>query len=87
MIMSALLPTPAQKDSASYMLGLNFGMMILTNHLGPVNYQEVMAGLKAAAEATGNPNGETFSEQFRIGLGEMSRILDNHYETKPSCLS
>lgn len=78
---SALRPTEAQKDSASYMLGVNFGMMIYKLKLGDMNYQEIMAGLKDAAEATGDPDDESFPGQFKISLLEMQRILDGYLET------
>ena len=75
-----LLPSAPQKDSASYLLGVNFGMMILNYGFGDLNYNLLMEGIKTAAYSKGDPNDPSWNEQFRISPMEMGRILDGYLE-------
>lgn len=76
----ALLPTTTEIDSASYLLGVNFGMMIKNYGFGKLNYSQVLQGMKKAANSVGDPQDSTFVDQFRINPMEMGRILDGHLE-------
>lgn len=75
-----LLPTRSEVDSASYLLGVNFGMMIKNYGFGDLNYSQLVKGLKTAANAQGNPQDSTFAKQFKIDPNEMGRILDGHLD-------
>jgi len=75
-----LLPTRTEVDSASYLLGVNFGMMIKNYGFGELNYSQLLKGMKTAANAEGNPQDSTFAKQFKIDPNEMGRILDGHLD-------
>jgi FKBP-type peptidyl-prolyl cis-trans isomerase len=75
-----LLPTRTEVDSASYLLGANFGFMIKNYGFGKLNYSELLKGMKDAANSKGDPQDSTFVDQFKISPEEMGRILDGHLE-------
>lgn len=76
----ALFPTSTEIDSASYLLGVNFGMMIKQYNFEGLDYSKVLSGLKDAAESKGNPMDSTFVDQFDINPMEMGSILDGYLE-------
>lgn len=72
----ALLPSAGQVDSASYLIGVNFGMWMKGNDFGPMNYSQIVKGMKDAVKAEGNPRDTTFAEQFKINPELMNQVLD-----------
>lgn len=75
-----LLPNRAQTDSASYLLGVNFGMMMRQYEFKGIDYSLILNGLKDAVESKGDPTAPTFVDQFNINPMEMGRILDSYLE-------
>ena len=49
----ALLPNKAQVDSASYLIGVNFGSWIKGNNFGEINYDQMIKGIKDWMKAEG----------------------------------
>ena len=74
----ALLPSKAQVDSVSYLLGINFGSMIKGYNFGDLNYSQVINGIEAFINAKGNPRDEDFGKQFKIDPNEMNDIINNY---------
>ncbi len=83
----AELPTAAEVDSVSYLIGVNFGAFFKSNgfaeNLDEINMSELKKGMVDFLEAEGNPMDETFGEQFKIDPNEMQRVL-NEFLTKKS---
>ena len=81
----AELPTSAEVDSVSYLIGVNFGSFLKGNNfaedLKEINMAEVKKGMVDFLKAEGNPYDPTFGEQFDIDLNKMGEIL-NGYLTK-----
>ena len=76
----AELPTAAEVDSVSYLLGVNIGSFFKGNGfaetLKDVNMAEFKKGIVDFLEAEGSPYDPTFTEQFDIDPNEMQRIFD-----------
>lgn len=78
----ALLPSNGQVDSASYLIGVNFGMWMKGNDFGPMNYSLIVKGMKDAINAKGDPRDSTFAEQFKINPELMNDILENFVQAR-----
>ena len=62
-----LLPTKGQIDTTSYLLGVNFGLVITQNGFGDLNMSQVEKGMKDALNAKeGQPMDSVFVKQFKI---------------------
>ena len=69
--MEAQLPTNAERDSVSYLVGVQFGYFIKTNNFGEdLNYAQVRKGMMDFINAEGNIRDEGFNNQFKI-RGEL----------------
>ena len=81
----AELPTAAEVDSVSYLIGVNFGSFLKGNNfaenLNEINMAEVKKGMQAFLDAEGTPYDPDFGEQFKINPNDMGRIL-NGFITK-----
>ena len=79
------LPTAAEVDSVSYLIGVNFGSFIKGNNfaenLKELDMAQIKKGMEDFLKAEGNPYDPTFGEQFEIDLNKMGEIL-NGYLTK-----
>ena len=79
------LPTAAEVDSVSYLIGINFGSFIKGNNfaesLKELDMAQIKKGMQDFLKAEGNPYDPTFGEQFDIDLNKMGEIL-NGYLTK-----
>ena len=79
------MPTAAEVDSVSYLIGVNFGSFIKGNNfaenLKDLNMTQIKKGMEDFLKAEGNPYDPTFGEQFEIDLNKMGEIL-NGYLTK-----
>ena len=82
----AELPTAAEVDSVSYLIGVNFGSFLKGNNfaedLKEINMTEVKKGMQDFLKAEGNPYEPNFGEQFKIDPNEMGRILNGFIEKK-----
>ena len=76
------LPSAAQVDSASYLLGVNFGSIIKGNnfadYMSEINMAQLKKGIQDFLEAEGNPYDESFGEQFDIDPNTMSQVLNDY---------
>ena len=72
----ALLPNKAQVDSASYLIGVNFGSWIKGNNFGEINYDQMVKGIKDWMSAKGTTQDSAFFKQFKIDPNEMQTVLD-----------
>ena len=74
-----LYPTKGQIDTASYMLGVNFGLTITQNDFGDLNMSMVEKGMKEALKAKeGQPMDSAFVKQFKIDPSEMNMIINEY---------
>ena len=78
----ALLPSKAQVDSASYLIGVNFGSWIKGNNFGELNYDQIVKGIKDWMKSEGNPQDSTFADQFKIDPNEMNAVLDGFVQKR-----
>ena len=79
----ALLPSKAQVDSASYLLGISFGSQLKGQNFGEMNYDELVKGMKDFMHAEGTPQDSTFAKQFRINPDEhFQRVLNDFLQKR-----
>lgn len=78
----ALLPTKAQTDSASYLIGVNFGSWIKGNNFGEINYDQMLKGIKDWMKAEGNVQDSTFFAQFKVDPNKMNEVLDGYIQKR-----
>ena len=80
------LPSQAEIDSVSYLLGINFGSFIKGNNfaedLSELNMSEIKKGMADFLAAEGNPYEMEFGKQFKIDLEKMGEILNNYLSKK-----
>ena len=78
-----LLPTKGQLDTASYMLGVNFGLIITQNNFGDMNMCMIKKGMKDALNAKeGHPMDSAFVKQFRINPEDLNQILNEYLQKR-----
>ena len=84
----AELPTAAETDSVSYLIGINFGSFLKGNNfaeeLGELNMSEIKKGMQDFLAAEGTPYDPEFGEQFKINPNEMQRLLNGFISKKQS---
>ena len=82
----AELPTAAEVDSVSYLLGVNFGSMIKNNNfaenLSELNMNEVKKGMADFLAAEGSPYEESFGEQFKVNPKTMNDLFNDYLQKK-----
>ena len=80
------LPSQAEVDSVSYLIGINFGSFIKGNNFGEglddLNMTEIKKGIVDFFEAEGNPYDPEFGKQFKIDLDRMGEILNGYLSKK-----
>ena len=80
------LPSAAEVDSVSYLIGVNFGSFIKGNNfaenLGELNMAELKKGMQDFLKAEGTPYDENFGEQFEVDPNEMGRVLNEFLSKK-----
>ena len=80
------MPTAAETDSVSYLIGVNFGSFLKGNNfaenLGEINMAELKKGMQDFLEAEGSPYDPEFGAQFDIDPNEMGRILNGFISKK-----
>ena len=81
----AELPTSAEVDSVSYLIGVNFGSFLKGNNfaedLKEINMAEVKKGMVDFLKAEGDPYDPEFGAQFDIDPNTMGQVL-NGFLTK-----
>ena len=80
------MPTAAEVDSVSYLIGVNFGSFIKGNNfaedLKDLNMNEIKKGMADFIAAEGNPYDAEFGKQFKIDLDKMGEILNGYLSKK-----
>ena len=77
-----LLPKKSMVDSASYLIGVNFGSWIKGNNFGEINYDEMVKGIKDFVRAKGNMQDSTFNDQFKVDPNKMNEVLDGFLQKR-----
>ncbi len=76
------LPTTAEVDSASYLLGVNFGSIIKNSNLADdfkeLNMAEIKKGMQDFINAQGDPYSNEFADQFDIDPRTMGQVLNDY---------
>ncbi len=84
----AELPTAAEVDSVSYLIGVNFGAFLKGNaiaeNLSDIKLAQMKKGMEDFLKAEGTPYEPDFGEQFEINPNEMQRIISSFIEKKQS---
>jgi len=87
----AELPTKAEIDSASYLLGVNYGAFLKQNNfaenLADLNKAEMIKGMEDFLAAEGTPYDPDFGEQFKVDPNKMNEILNNFLTKKQSYMA
>ena len=79
----ALLPTKGQVDTTSYLLGVNFGLVMTQNNFGELNMAQLEKGMKDALNAKeGEPMDSAFVKQFKIDPSDMNRIINSYLQKR-----
>jgi len=78
----SLLPTKGEIDTTSYLLGVNFGMVMSQNGFGELNMAQVEKGMKDALNAKGQPQDSGFVDQFKIDPSEMNNIINSFLQKR-----
>ena len=81
----AQLPTKAETDSVSYLIGVQFGYFIKANNFGEnlseVNFAKIKEGMNDFINAEGNMRDPEFNDQFKVSP-EMTNQMFNAYLAK-----
>jgi len=78
----SLLPSKGEVDTTSYLLGVNFGMVMSQNGFGELNMAQIEKGMKDALKAKGQPQDSGFVEQFKIDPSEMNTIINSFLQKR-----
>lgn len=82
----AELPTSAEVDSVSYLIGVNFGSFLKGNNfaedLSEINMNEVKKGMQDFLKAEGTPYDPDFGTQFKVDPNRMGEILNGFISKK-----
>lgn len=74
------LPSKAQKDSVSYLVGVNFGSFIKGYNFGDLNYAMIEKGMKDFVNAKGDPQDADFTKQFKVSPDLMNDLFNAYLE-------
>ncbi len=78
-----LLPSKGQLDTTSYLLGVNFGLVITQNNFGDLNMAQLEKGIKDALNAKeGQPMDSAFVKQFKIDPSDMNMVINNYLQKR-----
>ena len=79
----SLLPSKGQVDTTSYLLGVNFGLVMTQNGFGELNMAQVQKGMRDALKAKeGEPMDSVFVKQFKIDPSQMNMIINGFLEKR-----
>ena len=80
------LPTAAEVDSVSYLIGVNFGSFLKGNNfaadLNELDMAQMKKGMQDFLKADGNPYDADFGAQFDIDPNKMGEILNGFISKK-----
>lgn len=73
-----LLPSKAQIDSVSYLVGISFGSTIKDYKMQDLNFDEIMKGMKDIAFSQGNLRDPDFTKQFKIDPQQGNMLINDY---------
>ena len=76
----ALLPSKAQRDSVSYLVGVQFGSFIKGYGFGDLNDAMVKKGMQDFIKAKGDWRDESFAKQFKIDPNLLNEMFNSYLE-------
>lgn len=76
------MPSKAEVDSVSYLLGVNFGSFLKGYNFGDVNYSKVIAGMKDYVAAKGDFRDPDFNNQFKISPEKINDVFNAYLEKR-----
>lgn len=80
---SDFLPSKAEVDSVSYLLGVQFGSIIKGNNFGDnLNYGEIVKGMKAFVAAEGDFRSPEFASQFKYDPQSINHAFNSYLEKR-----
>ena len=83
-----ILPSKAQVDSVSYLLGINFGSFLKSYNFGEdLNYAQMKEGIIDFLKAEGNQNDPEFVNQFKVNPELMNDMFNNFLEKRNNYLT
>ena len=83
-----ILPSKAQVDSVSYLLGINFGSFLKSYNFGEdLNYAQMKEGILDFLKAEGNQNDPEFVNQFKVNPELMNDMFNNFLEKRNEYLT
>ena len=78
-----LLPNKGLTDTTSYLLGVNFGLVMTQNDFGDLNMAMVRKGMNDALNAKeGQPMDSVFVKQFKIDPSDMNMIINSYLQKR-----
>ena len=78
-----LLPSKAQVDSVSYLLGINFGSFLKSYNFGEdLNYAEMKKGILDFLGAEGDQTDTNFVKQFKVNPELMNDVFNSFLEKR-----
>ena len=78
-----LLPSQGQIDTTSYLLGVNFGLVMTQNGFGDLNMCQLRKGMNDALKAKeGQPMDSVFVKQFKIDPSEMNMFISQFLQQR-----
>lgn len=81
-------PSAAQRDSVSYLLGINFGSFLAQYDFGKdMNYAQMVKGMKDFLNAKGDFQDPEFNKQFKIDPNLMNDLFNNYLENRRTGLA
>ena len=78
----SLLPSKAEVDSVSYLIGVNFGSFIKNYNFGDVNYAQLKKGIEDFIKAKGDFRDPEFGKQFKIDPNTMNDLFNAFLEKR-----
>ena len=78
-----LLPSKAQTDSVSYLLGINFGSFLKSYNFGEdLNYAEMKKGILDFLGAEGDQTDSNFVKQFKVNPELMNDVFNGFLDKR-----
>ena len=76
------IPSKAEVDSVSYLMGINFGSFLKSYNFGELNYNQVLKGMKAYVNAKGDEHSEEFLKQFKYSPMSINNAFNSYLEKR-----
>lgn len=75
----------AKRDSAAYLLGVNFGSFLVNAHFGALDNQIIKKGVDDFLSAEGNPaDSVVFNAQFKVNANEIDPVFNGFLAERKS---